>query len=64
MQQLRLLVSGILQWRAVFSPRPVHVGFVAVKVEMGQNFLLVLPFLLVSIIPLILHIHLSLTNTT
>jgi hypothetical protein len=64
MQQLRWLKSDILQWRAVFNPRSVFVGFVVVKVEMGQDFLLVFPFLLASNISLILHIHLPVTNTT
>ena len=50
-----LLVTGLSLQRHQFNPRPMHLGFVADKVALGQVFLQVLGFSLVSIIPLMFH---------
>jgi len=44
--------------RARFDPRPVHVRFVVKKVALGQAFLRVLSFSLVTVMPPWLHSHL------
>ena len=44
--------------RARFDPIPVRVRFVVKKVPLGQVFLRVLSFSLVSVMPPLLHSHL------
>jgi hypothetical protein len=48
---LRSLVTSLSPQRAGFAPGSIHVGFVVDKVALGQVFLRVLRFSLVSIIP-------------
>jgi hypothetical protein len=50
-----------LPHRLGFNPVQVHVGFVVNKVALIQVFLPALPFYTVSIIPPILHTHVSCT---
>jgi len=38
------LVAGLSPWRPVFNPRPVGVGFVALKAALRRDFLRVLQF--------------------
>jgi hypothetical protein len=45
------LVAGLSPWSSVFNPRPVGVGFVALKVALRRGFLRVLQFFPASIIP-------------
>jgi hypothetical protein len=51
------LVVGFSLRRPGFAPKAVHVEFVVDRVALGQVFLRVLQFLLVSVIPPLLHIH-------
>jgi hypothetical protein len=51
---LKRLVTG-----PEFAPGSINVGFVADKMALGQVFLRVLRLLPASIIPPLLHIHLS-----
>jgi hypothetical protein len=48
---LRRLVAGLSLLRPWFAPESVRVGFVVGKVALGHDFLLVLRFFPVSIIP-------------
>jgi hypothetical protein len=58
LQQINWICStGALQPR--FNPRVVYVGFMVYQVTMGQSLLQVLPFSPVSIIPPMLHTHIS-----
>jgi hypothetical protein len=56
---LKRLAAGLSPRRPGFAPGSIHVGFVVDKVALGQVFLRVLPFSPASIIPPLLHIHLS-----
>jgi hypothetical protein len=56
---LKRLSAGLSPWRPGFAPESVHLGFVVDKVELAQVFLRVLRFSPVSIIPPLLHTHLS-----
>jgi hypothetical protein len=53
------LIAGLSPRRSEFAPGSNHVGFVGNKVALGQVFLRVLLFSPVSIIPPLLHTHLS-----
>jgi hypothetical protein len=55
---LKRLVAGLSPRRPEFAPGSIHVGFVVGKVALGQVFLRVL-FSPASIIPPLLHIHIS-----
>jgi hypothetical protein len=57
---LRLLDVGLSPQRLGFNLRPVHVGFVMKNVALVQVCLSELRFSPVSIIPPLLHIHVSL----
>jgi hypothetical protein len=46
-----------------FGSRTVHVGFVMDEMALGQVFLRAVPFYLVSIIPPMLQIHSSITDS-
>jgi hypothetical protein len=48
---LRQLVTSLSLWRPGFDDKPVHMGLVADQVAVGQVFLQVLQFSLISIIP-------------
>jgi hypothetical protein len=52
---LRRLVASVSPRKPGFDPGPVHVGFVVVKVALGQVFPRVLQFSPVSFIPPVLH---------
>ena len=54
--------SGLAMWRPRFDPIPVHVRFMVDIVILGQVFLKVLQFFVVSIIPPMAHIHSYITN--
>jgi hypothetical protein len=57
----RAMAQAVSRWpqRPEFVPESIHVGFVVDKVALGQVFLRVLRFSPVTIIPPLLHIHLS-----
>jgi hypothetical protein len=57
--RLKPLVAGLSPRRRGFLPGPVHVGFVVDKVALGHFFIRFLRFSPVSIIPPLLHTHLS-----
>jgi hypothetical protein len=57
--RLKRLVAGLSPRRAEFAPGSIHVGFVVDRVALGQDFLRVLRFSPVSIIPSGLHTHMS-----
>jgi hypothetical protein len=65
---LRRLVAGLSPWRPGFVSKSVHVRFVADKVAVGQVYLLVFLYFLVSNIPPMLHtllfLHVALTRRT
>jgi hypothetical protein len=48
--------AGLSRRRTLLDPRTVNVGFKVDKVALGQGFLLVFEFSLVSFIPIMLHI--------
>jgi hypothetical protein len=52
---LRRLVAGLPPRRTGFDPGPVHVGFVVIKVALGQVLPRVLRFSPVNFIPPVLH---------
>jgi hypothetical protein len=58
---LRRLVADLSQRRPGFKARPGRMGFVLGKVALVQGFLVVLRFFRVSIIPPVLHTHISFT---
>jgi hypothetical protein len=48
---LRQLVTSLSLWRPRVDHKPIHMGLVVDKVAVGQVFLQVLQFSLISIIP-------------
>jgi hypothetical protein len=56
---LKRLIAGLSPWRLGFAPGSIHAGFVADKVALGQDFLLVFRAFSANIIPPVFHIHLS-----
>lgn len=56
---LRKLVTGFSPWRLGFDSRGAHLGFVLDEVQMGQVFLCIIQFIIVSIIPPVLHTNIS-----
>jgi hypothetical protein len=57
---LRWLVANLLKRNPQLNPRSFHVRFVVDRVAMGQDFLRLLRFPPVSIIPSMIHTHLHL----
>lgn len=64
----RRLVAGLSPWSHGFVSKSVHVIFVVDKVAVGQVYLLVFRFFLVSNIPpmlhTLLHLHVALNRRT
>jgi hypothetical protein len=59
MPWLKQLVAGLSPRRPGFATGSIHVGFVVDKVALAQVFLRVLQFCPASIIPPLLHTHMS-----
>jgi len=54
---LRWLITGLIHKKPRFNVRPVHMRFLVGRVALGQVFVEVFWFSLVSIIPSMLHTH-------
>jgi hypothetical protein len=54
---LRQLVAGLSTQRSEFVYRPVHAKLIVDDVELGKVYIRIRRFLLVGIIPPMLHIH-------
>jgi len=56
-------VTSLTTWRPIFSPRPFCMGFMVNNMVPGQVFLHVFQFFSDTVIQLMFHTLLSVTNT-